>query len=872
MNTSMTRFNAQGVTLTVQIEKAPVKKAGKETRCPSFLPSLRPCRRTRYVVQMKSALNILSLFLLLVLVQSTAAIAQPADGKIIGMVGDETQKALPLATISLLNSSDSAVLRQTVSDKTGHFEFRNVPFGKYRISASAIGHSTAFSLVFGLFGGSITINDLFLHEKAHELASVAVVGQKPLFEQKADRMIINVDASPTNAGSTAMDVLERAPGVLVDKADNISLKGRQGVTIMIDNRPTYMSQTQLANYLKSLPASEIDQIEVMTNPPARYDAAGNAGIINIKTKKNRAKGFNGSINLNHTQGVYPRPGGSLNLNYRSGRTNFFLNAGYSDWQNYNTLDLTRKYIDANAAKTINSIFSQHSVFHSYDPEADIKFGMDYFANTRTTYGFVIRKFTNEDRQNSTSNIFLEDPNYNVDSVVYSPSNHKSDWNNYSLNLNFRRQFDSAGSELTADADYITYSSTNNQYFDNITYAPDRTIKDESILTAQTPSDIRIYSFKTDYTHPFSKQFKLDAGLKTSYVTTGNAADYFDLVNGASEVDTTKTNHFDYRENINAAYLNLVRDYKKWSFQAGLRYEYTDYSGHQFANGTKTNKDSSFSNGYGSLFPTIYIGYKLNDKNQFTMNYGRRVDRPAYQDLNPFLFFLDQYTYQAGNPYLQPQFTHNVEIAHVYKNFLTTTLNYNYTSNFFTETFQQQGQASIVRKGNIGQRQNAGIAVSAQVHLTKNWIAIAYGNLNYTQFDGPLYGENIHVEASAFTFNLNNQFSFGNGWAAEISGFYHSKGIQGQLVVDPGGQASTAVSKKLLKDKASLKLGLRDIFYTGYNRGYVDFQQTEASFLGTRDSRQVTIALNYRFGKPLKNSPRRRNSGADEEQNRVNMGN
>jgi iron complex outermembrane receptor protein len=820
---------------------------------------------------MKYNLNYLLVFILLFLSQSTRIFAQSADGKIDGMVGDEGQKSLPSATVCLLNSSDSVVLKQVVSDKLGHYQFNYIRPGKYRVSASAIGHSTAFSLAFDLSGGSITLNGLLLHEKPHELAAVAVIGQKPAFEQKPDRMIINVDASPTNAGSSAMDVLERSPGILVDKDDNISLKGRQGVVIMIDNRPTYMSQTQLASYLKSLPATEIDQIEIMTNPPARYDAAGNAGIINIKTKKNRAKGFNGSININHTQGVYPKPGGSLNLNYRTGKTNFFLNAGYSDWQGFNTLDLTRKYIDTGAARTVNSIFSQHSVFHDDNPEYDVKFGMDYFADSRTTYGFVLRKFGNEERQSSTSNILLEDPNYNVDSIVYSPSNHKTTWNNYSVNLNFRKQFDSAGTEWTADADYINYSSSGNQYFDNITYMPDGTKKDESILTDQTPTTIHIYSFKTDYTHPFSKQLKLDAGLKTSYVTTDNAADYYDVIGGLPEVDTTKTNHFDYRENIDAAYLSLVREYKKWSFQAGLRYEYTDFSGHQFGNGTVTNKDSSFSNGYGSLFPTVYISYQLNDKNQFTMNYGRRIDRPAYQDLNPFLFFLDQYTYQAGNPYLQPQFTHNVEFAHTYKNFLTTTLNYNYTSNFFTETFEQQGQSTIVRKGNIGRRQNAGIAVSARVPMNKWWTAIVYGNLNYTSFDGPLYGENIHVEATSYTLNLNNQFSFKNGWAAEISGFYHGKGVQGQVIVDPAGQASAAVSKKLLKDKASLKLGLRDIFYTGQNRGYIDFQQTEANFLSTHDSRQVTIALNYRFGKPIKNSPRRRNSGADEEQNRVNMG-
>ncbi len=502
---------------------------------------------------------------------------------------------------------------------------------------------------------------------------------------------------------------------------------------------------------------------------------------------------------------------------------------------------------------------------------NLKFGMDYYLDNKTTLGFVLSGFQNKEQNRSTSTIFLEDPNNLVDSIVYSPSTTNTSWRNASLNLNFRHQFDSAGTELTADADYVRYSSSSDQYFDNITYNPDWIKKDETILTGNLPSDIDIYTFKTDYTHPFSKDLKLEAGLKTSWVSTDNTADYYNVINDDPQVDTTKTNHFLYYENINAAYIDLTRQYKKWNIQAGLRYENTNYFGHQLGNGTTINKDSSFSNSYGSLFPTLFISYQLNKDNQFTVNYGRRIDRPAYQDLNPFLFFLDQYTYQAGNPYLQPQFTNNIEFAHTYKQFLTTTLNYSYTSNFFTDVFQQQGHATIVRNGNIGNRQNAGIAVSAQLHLEKWWTAILYSNLNYNKFTGVLYGDNINIGIINVLFNLNNQFNFQKGWGAEVSGFYRTKGVEGQIIVYPMGQASAALTKKLLKDKASLKLGIRDIFLTNQTKGYINFQETEATFHNYRDSRQVTIALNYRFGKPLKNSPGRRNGGAGDEQSRVKAG-
>ncbi len=551
-----------------------------------------------------------------------------------------------------------------------------------------------------------------------------------------------------------------------------------------------------------------------------------------------------------------------------------MNAGYSHWEGFEKLSITRKYLNGDADKTINSIFSQVTNMHFINPELNLKFGMDYYLTPKTTIGFVVSGFQNKEENRSSSNIQLLNPNYAVDSIVYSPSTNNTSWKNGSANLNFRHQYDSAGRELTADLDWVRYSSISDQYFDNITYNPEMVPIGETILTGHLPSSINIYTFKSDYTRPLAKGYKLEAGIKLSYVNTDNTADYYNVLNGKPEVDTTKTNRFLYRENINAAYVNMTRSFgKKWTLQAGARLENTNYSGHQLGNGLSViNNDSSFSRSYINLFPTAYLTYQANEKNQFTLNYGRRIDRPAYQDLNPFLFFLDQYTYQAGNPYLQPQYTQNVELSHTYHNFLTTTLNYSYTKNFFTETFEQSGQATIVRNGNIGTRQNAGVSVSAQVPLTKWWMAILYGDVNYSQFTGLLYGENINVAATTLLLNVNNQFNLPHGWSGELSGFYRTKGVEGQIIIDPLGQASAAVSKKILKDKASLKLAIRDIFYTNHPQGYINFQQTEATFSNLRDSRVVAMTFTWNFGKPLKGmSGGKRNNGAGEEQSRVKTG-
>ena len=797
-----------------------------------------------------------------------------SDARISGTVGDAKGQPVEAATVVLLKAKDSSRLKATATDKTGHFRFDRIPAGKYLVMTSSVGYESSWSAPFDLaVTGTRSLSPLVLNPSSTNLQAFAVVGKKPFIETKADRTIINVDASPSNAGATALDVLEKSPGITLDKDDNISLKGKQGVTIMIDGKPTYLSASQLSSYLKSLPASAIDQIEIMTNPSAKYDASGNSGIINIKTKKNKLKGFNGNVNLTHTQGIYPKPSGSVNLNYRNGKFNYFLNAGYSHWEGFQDMQIGRKYLDTDG-KTINSIFSQHTDMHFTNPELNVKFGMDYYLSQKTTIGFVVSGFRNTETDISQSNIQLLAPNYALDSIVQSPNTIKTKWKNGSVNLNFRHTYDSTGRELTADLDYVRYSSMSDQYFDNLTYNPDMVLLDQSILTGHLPSAINIYTFKTDYTRPLAKGYKLETGVKLSYVNTDNTAAYYDLVNNVAVVDTTKTNHFLYRENINAAYVNMTKQYKKLTAQIGLRLENTNYSGHQLGNGVSViNQDSSFSRSYVNLFPTAFFSYDLNDKNQFTLNYGRRIDRPAYQDLNPFLFFLDQYTYQAGNPYLQPQYTQNVELGHSYRHWLNTTLNYSYTKNFFTETFQQSGQATIVRNGNIGNRQNAGIAVSAQIPIAKWWNAMLYSNLNYNKFSGMLYGQDINVSATTLLLNINNQFTLPKGWGGEISGFYRTKGVEGQVIVDPLGQASAAVSKKILNNKASIKASIRDIFLTNAAHGYINFQETEATFYNHRDSRVVALTFTWNFGKPLKgmSGANAHNNGAGDEQNRVKAG-
>ena len=817
---------------------------------------------------MKKMTSLLLMLCLVIISQ-----AQTNKGKITGHVQDGNQKLVESATITLLKSTDSTVAKMGAANKEGNFEFENIADGRYLVSVSAVGHKKAFSETFEINEANILValKTIELVPVSKDLTGVSVVARKPLIEQHIDRTVINVEAAVSNVGATALEVLEKSPGITVDKDGSISLKGKQGVQVYIDGKPSYLGGADLVNLLKNMNANQLDQIEIMTNPPAKYDAAGNSGIINIKTKKNKAKGFNGSVTAGYSQGVYARTNESLNLNYRNGKYNAFLNYSFNKNNSFQQLDIHRTYKTTDG-KTVTAMFDQTAFMPNSNTSNNLKFGMDFFLTKKTTIGFVSSGFMNPEKFRNYNTSYLKNPAGQVDSVVKSTANMKDTWKNGAVNINLRHQIDSAGREITADLDYSTYASHNRQNFTNTSYYPDMTEKYQSALYSELPVGINIYSAKVDYTHPLKKEAKLEAGVKSSYVNTDNEADYFNVIGGANQVDYDKTNRFQYKENINAAYINYNRQFKKIGVQAGLRFESTNYKGHQFGNAQRPGSDSSFSKTYNNLFPTVFVSYAASKNNQFGLSVGRRIDRPAYQDLNPFLFFLDNYTYQAGNPFLKPQYTNNAELSHTFKGFLTTTINYSNTKNFFTETFEQKGYATIVRQGNIGERQNAGVSVSAQVKPAKWWSANLYGNYNYNYFKGELYGESVKISASNVLFNVNNQFNFSKGWSAELSGFYRTKGVEGQIQIMPLGQVSAGVSKQVMKGKGSVRLNIRDIFYTNGVKGNINFQQTEATFHNLRDSRVAGISFTYRFGKPLKGPQNnRKKGGADEEQNRVKAG-
>ncbi len=799
-------------------------------------------------------------------------------GKISGNIKDgDDQKVIDAATISLLKASDSSLVRTSLADKEGNFSFENVKAGHYIVLASSIGHSKVYSqpLSIDSINTTATTQTLQLIPVNKNLAEVVVNSKKQFIERRIDRTIINPDALITNTGSSAMEVLEKAPGVSVDKDGNISLKGKQGVIIMLDGKPSYLSGDNLANFLRSLPASNLELIEVMTNPPAKYDASGNSGVINIKTKKNKQKGFNGSASLAYGQGVYSKTNNSINLNYKTGKINFFSTFGVNYRKNFQQLDINRRY--TNEDKTLKAIFSQNTFKTKEVYNLNSKVGLDFYATKKTTFGIVLSGYYIPNNEIGHSYSYPKSNTGVLDSIVTALRSEDGVWKNGAVNLNFQHNFDSTGRQITADIDFLQYRSGLDQVFDNSIFNPDGTERYSDRLIGDLPSDIKVYSAKTDYTQNLKKGIKMDAGLKFSYVTTDNTAGYFNVINGEKYVDVKRTNRFQYKENINAAYINFSKTIKKWGLQAGLRVENTSYDGHQFGNEFRTDMDSTFSNSYTKAFPTVYVSYNASTKHQFGFSYGRRIERPDYEDLNPFLSFLDKYTYEEGNPFLRPMYSDVFELSHTYNQFLTTTFNYNRTTDLFNETFRQNNEpddsiSTIVSRGNYGLSNNLSLSMNAQFKIVKWWNVMLYAEGNYQDFKGTFNGENLFIKGTRFSANINNQFAFKKGWSAEVSGFFRSKGRDAQMVIRSMSQVDLGIKKDILKNKGSLKLSVRDIYGPRQARGNINFQNTEADFRQYGDNRVATISFNYRFGKPIKGLQKRKTGGAGDVQNRIKSGN
>ena len=808
---------------------------------------------------MKIISTITSLLLL-----ASASFAQDT-GRITGSVLQNDKPAAG-ATIHLLKAKDSSTVKLSVAGKEGNYAFEQIAEGSYLVAVTAAGQQKTFSNPFELNQAQahIEVSPILLNATASSLTGVVVTAKRPLVEQRIDRTIVNVDASITNIGTSALEVLEKSPGVLVDRDGNISLKGKDGVMIMVDGRPTQLSGPDLTNLLRGMSSSQLDQIEIMTNPPARYDAAGTAGIINIKTKKMITAGMNGSASISYGQGKYPKTNEAFNFNYRQGRLNLFTSLGHNYQKRYLDLLLNRNILNSNT-NTVENIFNQDAtrigVGHAYNA----KLGMDFFATSKTTLGAVVNLNSRSINSNNPSITYISNASKELQSITKALVDNGSDASSISANLNFRNVLDKKGREITSDFDYVKHSSENDLFMVNsYTDAYGNPYRKADSLTGDLPQQIDVYSARVDYFHPIKKDMRFEAGFKSSLVNTDNNARYDSIQDGNIIRDYNRSNHFIYEENINAAYVNLSTALsKKITAQLGLRLENTNAKGRQKSTG------QNFDRHYTQLFPTAFFQYKADDQNIIGVNFGRRVRRPSYQSLNPFIRFIDRYTYSLGNPNLKPSTSNNIELSHSWKNMVTTTLNYTITNDIIQEVIQQKGNEAYNTPENVSSMESTGLSVNANLPITKWWTSNTNLNLSYDKYKGIINNDDVKLEATGYVINTTHQFKISKAFAAELNANYRSGRLEGVMRVQPMFIMGAGISQKVLQNKGTIRLSARDMFHTQKMKGSSRYSNVDFEISQVAETQVFTLGFTYNFSKGKKIAPVKRTAGsADEEQGRI----
>lgn len=782
-----------------------------------------------------------------------------------GKVLNENKEPVDLAVVSLHTIKDSTYVKSELTDQDGSFLISKISSGEYIIRISLLGYKERNKEISVL--SDINSLELILESDNKVLGELTITGKIPFVERKIDRTVITPDALISNAGSNALEVLESAPGLSIDNNGSIVLKGRSGVAVFINDKPSYLSGSELENYLRSLPAGSIKNVEIMENPPAKYEAAGNSGVININIKRNTLKGFYGNTSLNYRRSRYNGSNNSLNLNYNKNKVSLYSNLYAGFYENFQDLNINRYYLDGN--NMLQSSFKQNSFNNRKGHYINGKIGVDFYANDKTVLGVSYKQSSSPGKRKNDSKALVRNSSQELLQRVIADNLDQTTFDNTLVNFYVSRTIDSLGSKISFDADYVTYFSLNDQAYNNYVYNASDELTYQDLISGYIPSEINIYAAKSDYIKPFKDGSKLEAGLKTAYTSTDNEARYTITVEEITSPDYNLSNQFIYEELINAAYINYSRALGKVTLQGGLRGESTRLIGNQLGN--EEREPSSFTRNYQSLFPTFYASTKLDSMGIHGMNfsYGRRIDRPYFQDLNPFIRPLDKFTFYSGNPNLLPTYSHNLSLTYSYNNMINTSLSYSKTIDGINETLEIRDGIYYSRPGNIASNQTYTLAIDGAFEVNKWYKINSYVELAHARFDSPLYTEQLNSRGTYYFLSATNTFQLGRGWKADLSGRYRSDMVYAQLLIKSFGVVNAGIQKNVLDGKGTIKISANDIFYTRRGDGIINnLSQTEADWNSKYDSRNISATFSIRFGKSTSNKQKYNGSGSRSEQNRV----
>lgn len=804
-------------------------------------------------MQLRSSLILLILFVCV----SSSTFAQR---NIYLKITDAGGSPLPFASVVVKKAGDSSLVKGQMSDADGKIQFESIHPGKYFIEASQMGFTTARTEAFQLQDKPVNLNTLVLQSSPKSLKGVEVTAQKPFVERGEGKTTLNVEGSVAAAGNSVLDLLRRAPGVTVDKDDNLVLKGKQGVTVMIDGKLTYLSNEALAELLKSMNAEGVTAIEIITSPGAKYDAAGSSGIINIKTKKGQLTGFNGSVSLSGGVGRYFYYSTGVTLNWRTKKFNAFGNLNWGDRQGFNTRELKRKVGGDEPLHYRQSVFQKNDFLNRSG-----KIGFDYFLNDKQTIGVMVNGYTNAFWRSAPSATEIMHPGQPADSVLHTSVVGNNRFRSTAVNLNYKLKIDTSGSEFSMDADYMKfYNRMGTHLSDFMQRNSDGAILNESALRTVPHTRITIRSIKADWVQSLGKGYKLEAGAKGSFVETNNNMVYDSLVGGMYKPVLSQYDQFIYAEDVLAGYTTFKKSWKVFDVTAGLRVEHT------MSDANSVSMKNRIKRNYTDFFPNFTIDYKLAEDHKIGATYNKRINRPGYGQLNPFMFFLDKYTFFRGNSYLTPEYTHNTEFSYTFKNKYIFTAGYTQSNDVVNEYLFLNEETKVTTSTvlNIGTRKNWSAEVTLPVDFTKWWNSNTNGSFFHNQYWIKDPKGDFTTKSLSWYFNSTQTFSLPKDIKIELSGWYEAPNVYGIWRSRGMWAANAGVQKTVLQKKGTLKVSVNDLFASARFRGTADFNGVYLDVNNRWQNRTLNVSFTYRFGNSKVEGARERKAGSEEESRRA----
>ena len=806
-------------------------------------------------MNMKNLITTTYLVLFSVLGYAVPAFSQ---GVVKGTLKDQKGEPVPYANIIVYQSSDSSLLKGTVSEMNGTFQVSVPQNVELYLKLSAVGYKKVITETFILTQAKQTYDfgEISVPEDLGLMSEVKVTALRPQVVMEADKMVVSVEGTALAAGSTVYEVLEKAPGVFVDQEGNIQLNGKAGVQIMIDGRLSYLSAEDLQTMLQGMSAENLKNIEIINNPSAIYDAQGNSGIINITLKKNTLKGINGSLHGGANYNGLPGYQAGMNLNHKKGKLNSFVNADFSRRNRIRDADLYRVVIDNEG---VPSYFDQEAKQAQVRLVPSLRMGTDYDLNDKHSVGVMLNFYAQREDDSFKFNSLLS--KNNLDTTIISNNQMNREFLNSRANVHHIFKLDTNGTKLTTDLNYIRLTNQGNSTFSNDYFVGDNlTFVKSDLLKTNNPSYYDILSGQIDFERKLGQRHKLETGIKASSVTSDNDLQFYIVEGDNRQYDSERSNHFVYKEQILMAYTSFSgRLSDNLSYNAGLRAEQTYSEGNSITLNTTTKRD------YFNLFPSLFLQHKVSDNYQVNYNYSRRIDRPDYDNLNPFIFYLDPKTWAQGNPYLRPQFSHSVGITQTFMQQYNLVLNASITDDVITELPIQNAEdgTTVFQQTNLARRYNYTATAVVPFQPFKWWGINNNATVFYQDFSFDYQGVDISRKQTTVMLRLANTFSVGKGVRLELNANYQSGLVWGLFEIAPQWGMDFGVKKSFFKDKLSATVNVSDIFRTRQWSGNTNYGGNINEISQYFGQQAIGFSLRYNFSKGEQFKAKNYNSNLEE---------